>query len=72
MFLEILKPNQRFLPETLRSGLLTFCLVNLNHVSLLNLENSGRRYILKKNSVSFGSTFLIAKIMYLFTIPDIG
>jgi hypothetical protein len=43
---------QEFFKKTNLSGLLTFCPVNLNHVSLLNLENSGRRilrrYILKK------------------------
>jgi hypothetical protein len=46
--LVILKPNQSIFPKTHLDGLLTFCPVNLKHESLLNIENSGRRYILKK------------------------
>jgi hypothetical protein len=46
-FLGIIKPNQRFFPKTLLSGLLTLCPVNNNYESLFYLENSGRRYILK-------------------------
>jgi hypothetical protein len=47
-FLVILKPNQRIFPKTQLGSLLTACPVNLKHESLLNLKNSGRRYILKK------------------------
>jgi hypothetical protein len=46
--LVILNPNSRILQKTLLSGLLTFCPVNFDHVSLLDHKNSGRRYILKK------------------------
>jgi hypothetical protein len=47
-FLMILKLNQRIFPKTLHIGLLTCCPVNLNYEILLNLKNSGRRYILEK------------------------
>jgi hypothetical protein len=53
LFLVILKPNSRIFPKTLLGGLLTFCPVNLSRESLLCLENSGRRYILKQKFCHF-------------------
>ena len=60
-FLVILRANSRIFKKTQLGVLLTFCPVYLSHKSLLYPKNSGRRYILKKKSVIFVSTFLIER-----------